>query len=143
VVIDANLAAALVLPLPYSDQASDKIFSWKRSRTELYAPLLIEYEIAAILRKAVVAGWLTTTVTTEALQQIWALNIVCQAPTLELHQQALDWAERLGHSKTYDAHYLALADHLRLDFWTADRRLANGTQQAGVTWVYWIGDRTN
>jgi predicted nucleic acid-binding protein len=58
VVVDANLIAALVLPLPYSDQATRKITAWNRAGVELLAPLLLEYEVAAILRKAVVAGWL-------------------------------------------------------------------------------------
>jgi predicted nucleic acid-binding protein len=111
VVIDANLVAAMVLPLPYSEQATHKITTWKRSEVGLLAPLLLEYEVVAVLRKAVAAGWLTTGTAVEALQSIAALNIHYTPPTLELHEQALHWAERLGHSKTYDAQYLALAEH--------------------------------
>ncbi len=139
-VVDANLVAALVLPLPYSDQATRKILNWKQAGTTLYAPVLLEYEMAAILRKAVVAGWLTTSVTTDLFQTIWELNILCEPPSPRLHKLALCWAERLGRSKTYDAHYLALAEHLRVDFWTADRRLVNGTRQIGLTWTHWIGE---
>jgi predicted nucleic acid-binding protein len=138
-VIDANLVAALVLPLPYSEQTVYKITAWKQSGTDLRAPLLLEYEVAAILRKAVVTGWLTTDVATEAMRKILNLNVQCVVPTPELHEQALRWAERLGHSKTYDAHYLALAEQLGSEFWTADQRLVNGAQQSGATWVYWIG----
>lgn len=36
---------------------------------------------------------------------------------------ALDLAERLSLSATYDAHYLALAEWLGAEFWTADQRL--------------------
>ena len=58
--------------------------------------------------------------------------------TLELHQQALIWAEYLGQSKTYASAYLAAAEVLHADFWTADHRLARFAHQAGVTWVHSI-----
>jgi predicted nucleic acid-binding protein len=139
-VIDANLIAALVLPLPYSEQATKKIVAWKRAGLELLAPVLLEYEIAAVLRKAVVAQWLTTDLALEAIGKVLTLNIQCLAPTAHLHERALRWAERLGHSKAYDAHYLALAEQEGIELWTADRRLANGAQQAGAHWVHWIGE---
>jgi predicted nucleic acid-binding protein len=139
-VIDANLIAALVVPLPYSDQATQKIVAWKRAGVELLAPVLLEYEITAILRKAVVAQWLTTDLAAEAIGEILSLNIQCLAPTAHLHERALRWADRLGHSKAYYAHYLALAEQEGIELWTADRRLANGAQQAGAHWVHWIGE---
>lgn len=140
VVVDANLVSAIVLPLPYSDQATQRITAWKRGGVELLAPLLLEYEVGAVLRKAVVAGLLTTGFAAEAMHRITALNIQCLPPTLKLHERALHWADRLGHSKTYDAHYLAVAEQRQTALWTADRRLANGARQAGVTWVHWIGE---
>ena len=139
-VVDANLIAALVLPLPYSEQATKKIVAWKRDGLELLAPVLLEYEIAAVLRKAVIAQWLTTDLALEAIGKVLTLNIQCLAPTAHLHEQALRWAERLGHSKAYDAHYLALAEQEGIELWTADRRLANGAQEAGAHWVHWIGE---
>ena len=139
VVIDANLVAAVVLPVPYSDQATERIIAWKQAGVDLLAPLLLEYEVAAVLRKAVVARWLTNQVAVEALGQILALRVQCLLPTPLLHEQALHWAHRLGHSKTYDAHYMALAEQEGAELWTADRRLANGARQAGVAWVHWIG----
>ena len=140
VVIDANIVAALVLPLPYSDQVTRSVTAWKELGTSLYAPHLLEYEVSTILRKAVIKGWLTTEAATAAMGTVSALNIQCQLPSPELHEQALGWAERMGHSKTYDAHYLAVADRLRTELWTADRRLANGANQAGAAWVHWIGE---
>jgi predicted nucleic acid-binding protein len=139
VVIDANLVAAIVLPVPYSDQATQRITAWKHAGVELLAPLLLEYEVATVLRRAVVARWLTNDVAVEALGQILALSVQCLPPTRLLHEQALHWAHRLGHSKTYDAHYMALAEQEGAELWTADRQLANGARQAGVSWVHWIG----
>ena len=139
-VIDANLVAAIVLPLPYSDQATHKIAAWKRTGVGLLAPLLLEYEVAAILRKAVLARWLTTDVAVEAMGHILTLNIQCFPSTANLHAQALRWAHRLGGSKAYDAHYLALAEQEGVKLWTADRRLVNSARQAGVAWAHWIGE---
>ena len=139
-VIDANLVSAIVLPLPYSEPATQCITSWKQDRVELLAPSLLEYEVGAVLRKAVVAGLLSTALAAEAMRRVLALNVRCLPPTLELHKRALHWADQLGHSKTYDAHYLALAEQQQAAFWTADRRLVNGTRQAGITWVHWIGE---
>jgi predicted nucleic acid-binding protein len=38
----------------------------------------------------------------------------------------------LGQSKAYDGAYLAVAETLRAEFWTADRALV---QRVGVDWV--------
>ncbi len=143
VVIDANLVTGIILPLPYSDQATRRITAWKRGGVELLAPLLLEYEVGAVLRKAVVAGLVTIGLAVEAMKRVAALNVQCLPPTLELHERALGWADRLGHSKTYDAHYLALAEQKQTTLWTADRRLTNGARQAGATWVHWIGEETS
>ena len=138
--VDSNLIAALVLPLPHSDQATQQIVAWKRAGEELLAPVLLEYEIAAILRKAVVAQWMTTDLAVEAMSKVLALNIRCLAPTAALHERALRWAERLEHSKAYDAQFLALAEQEGIELWTADRRLAHDAQQLGAHWVRWIGE---
>jgi predicted nucleic acid-binding protein len=139
-VIDANLIAAIVLPLSYSDHATQQMTIWKQAGVELLAPVLLEYEIVAILHKAVVAQWLTTELAVEAIGRILALGIRCVAPTASLHEQALRWANRLGHARAYDAQYLALAEQEGIELWTADRRLVNGAQQAGAHWVHWVGE---
>jgi predicted nucleic acid-binding protein len=67
-----------------------------------------------------------------------ALEFHRVAPTLKLHQSALLWAERIGPSKVYDAHYLALAEDLSAEFWTADRRLFHTLQGLGASWVHTV-----
>lgn len=137
---NANLVVALLLPLPYSDAVTRRFQAWKRSGVGLISPLLLEYEVVSVLRKAVVAGLLTADLAAEALEDILALGIVCIAPTPALHRHALQWAGRLGQAKAYDAHYLALAEQEQSELWTADRRLAHSAQQAGASWAVWIGD---
>jgi predicted nucleic acid-binding protein len=139
IVVDANLIAALALPLPYSIPATQQMQTWKRTQAILLAPALLEYEISTILRKAVFNGLLAPEAATTALEEILALNVGIVPPTIVLHHQALLWAAKLKQSKTYDAHYLAVAFEFQAQLWTADRRLANNAQQNGLSWVHWIG----
>jgi predicted nucleic acid-binding protein len=140
VVVDANLIGALVIPLPYSEAAAQKMSAWKQDREEIFAPTLLEYEVITILRKAVVAKLLSSDGAAEALRMLFDLNIQTISPTPILHQHALRWAGRLEQTKAYDAHYIALAQEMRLDFWTADRHLVNSAHQVGATWVRWIDE---
>ncbi|MGD8792291.1 MAG: type II toxin-antitoxin system VapC family toxin [Anaerolineae bacterium] len=135
IVVDANLVAALALPLPYAERAAEEMMAWKRGGVELCAPMLLEYELASILRKAVTANLMSTDDALQAMERILALNIRCIPPTGQLHERALAWAERLGQSKAYDAHYVALAEVLGAEMWTADGRLARNARQVGVDWV--------
>jgi predicted nucleic acid-binding protein len=139
VAVDANLVAALFLPLPYSAKAAAKVEEWERLGVGLLAPVLLEYELVTILRKAVVADLLAPGVAAEVVQCVADLEIRCLPPTSGLHRQALEWSERLGHSKSYDGHYLALASERQVELWTADRRLVNAALQAGADWVRWVG----
>lgn len=140
VVLDASLVLALVLPLPYSEAARTKMAAWKETGEPVTAPALWEYEVASALRRAISRGLLTAGDASLALRRVAALNIQSIAPREDLHRRALNWAERLGQSKAYDAQYLALAEQSGASLWTGDRRLANGAQQAGAGWVHWVGE---
>ncbi|MBI5304229.1 MAG: hypothetical protein HY868_19005 [Chloroflexi bacterium] len=59
IVVDANIALALVMPLAYSEQAHRQFAIWVKDSTELVAPTLWSYEVVASLRKAVATKWLT------------------------------------------------------------------------------------
>ena len=138
VVLDANLVVAQFFPLPYSIQVSDRLNSWRRDRVDLLAPTLLQYEVNNALHRLLAAGLVLSSEAAAALQDLQTLDIHYIHPDSELHDRAWYWTDRLNHSKTYDAQYLALAELERADFWTADRRLANGAHQAGIDWVHWI-----
>ena len=140
IVLDANLMASLVIPLPYSDPTTALILDWKRQGMTFAAPALWSYEVSTVLRKAVVANFLSQDELDFALEQIWKIHIEDVPASLALHRQALIWAERLGQSKTYDSAYLAVAESLQADFWTADRSLAHSAQRAGAGWAHSILD---
>ena len=140
IVLDANLIASLVIPLAYSEQATTLVLDWKRQGVTFVAPALWSYEVSTVLRKAVVTDYLSPDELDFALEQVWKINIQDVPASLALHQQALDWAERLGQSKTYDSAYLAVAESLQTEFWTADRPLVKSAQRAGAHWVHSILD---
>jgi predicted nucleic acid-binding protein len=101
---------------------------------------LLQYEANAALRRSLAAGWIHLHDARTALAEMQTLCIHYLAPSPELHLRAWYWTDRLNHNKTYDALYVALAELERADFWTADRRLANGARQVGAGWVHWIGE---
>jgi predicted nucleic acid-binding protein len=137
-VVDANLAVALVLPTPYSAQAQALWERWSVEAMDVFAPDLWAYEVTSALRKAVSITGMPSPEAEAHLDIVMRLGVQLVPPTLELDRLALRWADRLGQAVAYDAHYLALAETLGGDFWTADRRLADsaGTE---VPWVHWIG----
>lgn len=104
------------------------------------AAALFEYEIATIVRRSVAFGLLAKQQMVTVLDNLLGTRVITVAPTGMLHHQALHFAERIGHTKAYDAQYLALAAQEHAAFWTADHRLARSAQQAGFAWVNWIGD---
>ncbi len=138
VVVDANLVAALLIQLPYSRESRDRFCVWRRERDELVAPTLMEYEVCSTLRKAVLAGLLPTEQARDALMRMRDLSIRLVPPTVELHRATLRWAQELGRLRTYDAQYMAVAEELRADLWTADVKLFNRAKQLGIAWVHCI-----
>jgi predicted nucleic acid-binding protein len=138
--LDANIVVALFLPLPFSAQAREHIVAWDRTGLELLAPTLFEYEVNSVLHRAAATGLVACCEAKTAMQDAQGLAVHCVPPSPELHDRAWYWADCLNQSKTYDAQYVALAELERADFWTADRRLANGARQAGAGWVHWIGE---
>lgn len=138
VVVDSNLVAALLLPLPYRPQAKAMHDLWTKAGEILAAPLLMEYEVCTTVHKLTRAGWIPPGRAPEVLFEMRELDIRTVPPTIELHRAALQWAQRLERSRTYDAQYMALAEELRAEFWTCDQPLFNRAQQLGVTWVHCI-----
>lgn len=86
----------------------------------LFAPELIDLEVASLLRKSVVRHGRDAAEAGRILAA-WATNDVVRFS----HGPYLDTVWRLRHNFTaYDAAYVALAIHLEGTLLTADRRLA-------------------
>ena len=70
VVPDSNLIVALVISLPYSQAASDKMRQWQQEKTDILVPFLWSYEIVSTLRKAVAIGNISSEDAAANLQDI-------------------------------------------------------------------------
>ncbi len=74
-------------------------------------------------------------------ETLWAsLEITLELPiTLineaNLHQRAYEIAVQYNLPATYDAHYVALAEWMKIDLWTADMRLVNLLKPHKLNWV--------
>jgi predicted nucleic acid-binding protein len=138
-VVDANLTVALVLPTSYSAQAQALWERWSAEAADVFAPDLWAYEVTSALRKAISITGMPSLEAEAHLATLMRLGVQMVPPTLELDRLALRWAERLGQTVAYDAHYLALAETLGCHFWTADRRLV-GSASAEAPWVHLIDE---
>lgn len=140
VIVDANTTLASVLPLPYSAAADRRADEWGERHAVLAAPELWTYEVITGLRRAVWLGLIEPEQLEVALTLVEELDLELFPPTPALNRIALDWADRLHQAKACDGHYLAVAEQLRAEYWTADQRLVRSLAELGVEWVHWIGE---
>jgi len=56
-----------------------------------------------------------------------------------IYSRALELVDQLQQAAAYDAHYLALAETLNCDLWTADERFYRAVTRDHSN-VRWIGD---
>ena len=138
IVLDSNVAVALVIELPYSEVSLQKMHFWQTEDTQIVVPSLWVYEIASVLRKIEALGHLSSGESKKALQALFALGFEIIPPDESLIYSAYNWAKRLGQTVAYDAAFLALAEQEGVPFWTADRRFVRATQKAGLDWVHHI-----
>ncbi len=102
---------------------------------ELDAPVLLAYELTNAIRSAAVRARLAPEVTEEALGNLLACGIGLHAPVPE---RILALALRFNISG-YDAAYVAVAEDLGAELWTADKPLYEATR-GDLRWVKWLGN---
>jgi predicted nucleic acid-binding protein len=138
VCLDSGIVLKFVLPEADSQQAKALWQSIITSRQQPVAPLLFPFEVTSVLRKRTYRGDIGENYSLPALRQILSLQI--QLTTFnDIHEQAWQIATHFNRPAAYDAHYLALAEHLSCEFWTADKRLSNAVNEK-LPWVRWLGD---
>lgn len=134
-VVDANIAVNTVLGM-----TDDLLAFWEKADREQItpcAPRLWISEITSTIRFWVSQKELTQDEAEDALRTIHGLRFEIIDEDEELSLRALDLAGKLGQSKAYDAFYLALAEKLTAEFWTADTRLANRCRKdLKLNWVH-------
>jgi predicted nucleic acid-binding protein len=139
-VIDANIGVWSVLPVLAQLDVSGHLRQWQADAVNLVAPALWVAETVSAIRRAIHTRVITRDEGLEAIEHLFALGIESRPMEPDLCRSALLWAGRLQQVRAYDAFYMALAEELGVEFWTADQRLANAAAQLGVAWTHWIGE---
>lgn len=138
VVVDSGVLLATVLDEPLSAKAEALLKSWAARSFVMVAPTLCQYEIIAAMRKHAYRG---TQSTADALR---GRDIVLSYPVQymiddDLLRRGYDLATQYNRPTAYDSQYLAVAERLQCEFWTADERLYNALNQE-LTWIRWLGN---
>ena len=137
VCVDANIVVALIYANADSARAQALVDEQRSAGEPIVAVDLLGYEVTNTMRRLVRAG-LTLDSARAALARIPALGIELH-PAAALHDRALVIAHEAGAGAAYDAHYVALAEALACDLWTADQKLVNALS-VRFQFVRWLGD---
>ena len=134
-VVDASLTFRLLLPGDKQAQYRGLVGGWLRDGAELVAPTLWLYEMTSALCKTVNLGALLPAEGEQALALAQSLGVRLIVPENGLAERAFQWTLRLNRAAAYDSFYLALAESLSSELWTADRRLVRAVDRPWVRWA--------
>lgn len=136
VCVDASLALMLLLPQELSLQVETLWRSWVESETEIVTAPLFFAEVTSVLRESVHFGSILPEEGEDAFSSFLKLGVKGMDPA-DLQPRAWELAREYDRLRAYDAQYLAVANRLDCELWTADRRLVNAVP---VPWLKWVGD---
>ena len=138
VVVDASLAFKWLVKEVYTSEANALGRSWNNQGTRIAAPCLMPVELSNALHRRVVQGDLTLEAATQRMESLLSSGLELHQPT-HLYSRALELASQFGLGATYDAHYLALAETLGCELWTADEKFFRATSPVARR-VRWVGE---
>jgi len=137
VCVDASVILRYVLQ-PENEPIQSLWQSWIADEVSLVAPSLLFYEVTNALYQQQRNKVLSAEAIWETLELSLDLPITL-VNEKNLHLKAREVAMQFNLPATYDAHYLALAEWMEIDLWTADIRLVNALKPFKVKWVKGIG----
>jgi len=108
--------------------------SWISEEIHLVAPTLLFYEVTNALYQQQKNNILSPEIIWQTLELSLELPITL-VNEANLHLKAREIAMRYNLPATYDAHYLALAEWMDIELWTADQCLVNTLKSFKVKWV--------
>ncbi len=138
VVADSGIFIATVLVETYSWQAEQRVRAWHEQDIQIAAPTLFRYEIVAVMRKSVYRGHISTEQALKGRDALLEYPVQLFMDDLLL-KRGFELATQFSRPTAYDAQYVAVAERLGCEFWTADERLFN-TLKSSLAWVKWLGN---
>lgn len=121
VCVDASVLLKLVLPEPLAEEAAGLLEIWDSIGVELVAPALMPYEVTSSVYKNMRQGMLSEQTALASLQLFSRFELQYFLSE-DLSGTAWEVAQRCKQTVLYDSYYLALAELLDCDYWTADER---------------------
>jgi predicted nucleic acid-binding protein len=140
IVIDANIAVRAILPIEGKSNVLERLVSWHRSRSNIFAPELLIAETVSVIRRGIFDRWITEEEGQVAVEDLYRLGVEIVPSDAGICQATLAWANRLGQPKAYDGFYLAVAERQGAELWTADEKLVNRGKQLNLPWIRWIDE---
>lgn len=137
IVIDASVVLKWYLSdEEHGEKALDILDGHASDHFSLHAPALLEFEVANGLTIAKRRARVGDNDVLKAMDGFTGIGIKLY-PLSPLFRKVLDYSDKYGIS-AYDAAYVALAEDLKANVVTADKRLFNSTRKLKL--VKWIGD---
>lgn len=133
--VDASIALLLLLSDRLVEQTRALWVAWREADIDLIAPPLFFSEVTSVLREHVYHRRISSEEGERAFEHFMSLPVQSVSPA-DLQPRAWALAKEYGLPRAYDAQYLAVADALDCELWTADRRLA---QAVRVPWLRLVG----
>ena len=136
VVLDSGIFIASVYLETLTTEAKGLLHQLQVAQVTLNAPTLLRYELVAVSRKAVYQARVTAEEGLIARDQLLSYPVTLHFDDALL-KRGYELAEEYNRPTAYDAQYLALAERLSCDFWTADERMFNAvnTKFSGIHWL--------
>lgn len=131
--VDASLVVKAVTDEEGCDQARALFESWAKAGESLVAPALLDYEVASALCRKAHLKDIRENEAIEAYRLSTALGVVA-GHDAALVEQALLVARSFGQKTPYDFSYLAFAEKIKCDLYTADLKFVE-LVQAGYSFV--------
>ena len=138
VVVDASLVVKWLVEEDDSDKAHAVLQSWVAQDITRIAPFLMPFEVANVLHRRVLRSELSVGDSTRMIARLLESRLELHQPP-GLHVRALQLASELKQGAAYDAHYLALAESVGCELWTADERFFRAVIPS-IDNVRWIGE---
>jgi predicted nucleic acid-binding protein len=130
--LDSSVLVRAIDPSP-QPEVRRLVREWLRDKVMLHAPALLRYEVVNALHQIRKTGRLSGDSAELALREALGKPIVLHEDD-NLHARALEMAADHKLPAAYDAQYLALAEKLGVELWTADAKLVRAVQDR-LAWV--------
>ena len=131
-VVDTSIAVKWVVEENDSREANTLRESWRGRGLQASAPDLLTREFNSALFGKVKARGMTLNEAVDALARWERLDVVIYSSD-PFHRRALELAVFVNHDEVYDLYFLALAENLNCELWTADQRLHRRVNNSTLT----------